>query len=164
MTVIDLASVRRARATGPAGLIRPHRPDDRVVVETVAVAGSDRPFGHWEVRVFDPAGKFHHYFALRALLHVQLWNPFFGVSILSPSRLTGFNYESYPLDDWKYASPDYNDISARLRANLGIRLPDETLVRQLRRSYVGDSVPLEPAPACRPGSPGRMSDNDNYCA
>ncbi len=145
MTVIDLATVRRARASGPAGVIRPHRPDDRVVVETVAVDGSDAPFGYWEVRIFDPAGKFHHYFALRALLHIQLWNPFFGVSILSPSRLTGFNYESYPLDEWKYASPDYHDIGVRLRANLGIRLPDETFVRQLCRTCVGDPVPVAPS-------------------
>lgn len=144
MTVINLASVRRARATGSSGVIRPHRPDDRIVTETVSVPCRAAPFGYWEVRIFDPAGQFHHYFASRALLHVQLWNPFFGVSILSPSRLTGFNYESFPLDEWKYASPDYDEISERLRARMGIRLPDASCVRRICRTYVGESARAQP--------------------
>ncbi len=143
MTVIDLAAVRRARAIGSPGIIRPHRPDDRIVAETICVPCHAVVFGYWEVRIFDPAGQFHHYFASRALLHVQLWNPFFGVSILSPSRLTGFNYESFPLNEWKYASPDYDDIAERLRAHIGIRLPNASFVRRICRTYVGEPARMQ---------------------
>ncbi len=143
MTSIDLATVRRARAAGPSGIIRPHRPDDRIVIDAISVPGSARPFGYWEVRIFDPAGQFHHYFASRALLHVQFWNPFFGVSILSPSRLSGFNYEAFPLDEWKYASPDYDDIAARLRANIGVHAPDEAFVRRTCQSTAAESASAE---------------------
>lgn len=149
MPVIDLAAVRRARAAGSLGIIRPHRPDDRIVAETVCVPCHAAVFGHWEVRILDPTGQFHHYFASRAFLHVQLWNPFFGVSILSPSRLTGFNYESFPLDGWKYAAPDYDDVCERLRARIGIHLPDASCVRRISRTYVGDSARLHP-PAVMP--------------
>tara|TARA_R110002096_G_scaffold204341_4_gene389851 strand:- start:5772 stop:6248 length:477 start_codon:yes stop_codon:yes gene_type:complete len=146
MNIIDLARFRRARATGSAGMIRPHRPDDRIVVETVSVAGGAAAFGHWEVRIFDPAGQFHHYFALRALLHVQLWHPFFGVSILTPSRLTGFNYELFPLNEWKYATPHYADIGDQLRSRMGIRMPDEAQVRRVCRACVGEAAPRESPP------------------
>lgn len=146
MKVIDLARARRARATGSAGMIRPHRPDDRIVVDTVSVTGGAAAFGHWEVRIFDPAGQFHHYFALRALLHVQFWQPFFGVSILSPSRLTRFNYELFPLNEWKYASPDYADIGRRLRSAMGIRLPDEAFVRRVCSAHIGETLPHKSPP------------------
>ena len=146
MKVIDLARFRRARATGSAGMIRPHRPEDRIVVETVSVTGGAAAFGHWEVRIFDPAGQFHHYFALRAMLHVQLWHPFFGVSILTPSRLTGFNYELFPLNEWKYATPHYADIGDQLRSVMGIRMPDAALVRRVCRTYAGETPPRRSPP------------------
>lgn len=144
MNTIDLAAIRRARLTGASGVIRPHRPDDRIVVETVSATCAISPFADWEVRIFDPAGQFHHYFASRALLHVQFWNPFFGISILSPSRLTGFKYEAFPLDEWKYAAADYEAIAARCGALIGARLPDAARVRRICRAYAGETPRVQP--------------------
>jgi hypothetical protein len=138
MSIIDLATARRARCGCGHKIVRPHRPEDRIVVEMLSIGRGATEFGEWQARIFDPAGKFQHYFAHRALLHVQLWNPFFGVSILSPSRLTGFNYESFRLGDWKYASPHYGEVTRRLQAGIALRLPNENLVDQICHSHIGE--------------------------
>lgn len=64
--------------------VRPHDPKDRLAVASLA---------EWEVRVFDPTGSFFSFFRRHGLLHLQLWHPASGTSVLTPSRLTGGRYE-----------------------------------------------------------------------
>jgi len=79
----------------------PHDPRER---ELVAHAGA------WEVRQFARTGTKHEYFAPRGFLHLQLWEPTAGVSILTPSRLTGGNYELHDGD--RVALPEWCDVQA----------------------------------------------------
>lgn len=68
----------------PGEIIRPHDPNDRIGVgQFLANPGAGEEWV-WEVRIFDPTGPFHVYFAANNLLHLQLWNPHFQVSILTP--------------------------------------------------------------------------------
>jgi hypothetical protein len=84
---------------------RPHDPRDR---EVVARAGA------WEVRQFDRADRKHAYFAPRGFLHLQLWHPVAGVSVLTPSRLTGGNYELWDAEGDRVALPEWADVMSYL--------------------------------------------------
>ena len=66
----------RAPRIHPSGL---HDPDSRCTVQNI---------GPWEVRVYAWNDPRHRYLAPRGSLHLQLWAPCFGVSMLVPSRLT----------------------------------------------------------------------------
>ena len=67
----------------------PHDPRER---ERVAVTGA------WEVRQFPADDPKLAYFAPRGFLHVQLWHPGEGVSVLTPSKLTGGLYAIWSPD------------------------------------------------------------------
>ena len=117
---------------------RPHNPADRIVADVIS-AGGDRPsaFSTWEVRIFDPAGQFHCYFGTRGLLHLQLWQPYFGVSILAPSRLTAYAYEAFPVRSWKFAARDLDDIVHALTRERALCVPDRATVETLCATHVG---------------------------
>lgn len=66
----------RAPRPLPPGL---HDPTERCPIQQL---------GPWEVRVFSWNDPRHAYLAPRGLLHLQLWAPTQGTSLLVPSRLT----------------------------------------------------------------------------
>lgn len=66
----------RAPRIQPTGI---HDPDQRCLVQQI---------GPWEVRVYAWNDARHRYLAPRGCLHLQLWAPGLGVSLLVPSRLT----------------------------------------------------------------------------
>jgi hypothetical protein len=92
----------------------PHDPRERVLVATA---------GAFEVRAFPPSDPKHAYFAARALLHLQLWHPSAGVSLLTPSRLTRNAYELFPVDGWKRAVRSAEDARRLARYAHGVELP-----------------------------------------
>lgn len=53
--------------------------------------------GGWQVRRLPAADPKFDYFARRGFLHLQLWHPCAGVSVLTPSRMTMYAYEVCPL-------------------------------------------------------------------
>ena len=116
----------------------PHNPFER---ERIAAIGP------WEVRVFSPGGVFHQYFAGHGMLHVQLWHPASGVSVLTPSRLTRGCFEVYPFAGWKYAREDYAMLQDEVWACLHVRLPDEECVREVRENL--GSPDFKPSRAIR---------------
>lgn len=61
-----------------------HAPMDRELVARV---------GPWEVRRHGDRDERFPYFASRALLHLQLWRPDRQISVLTPSNLTGDQFE-----------------------------------------------------------------------
>jgi hypothetical protein len=61
-----------------------HAPDDREFLT--------RADG-WEVRVFGERDARYAYFARKQMLHLQLLHRAFGVSVLTPSKLTGDRWE-----------------------------------------------------------------------
>ncbi len=103
--------------------VRPHDPRDRIVVERLDGGRCGNPLSAWEARVFDPAGPFHVYFLGRNLLHLQLWQPWFGISILTPSRLTGGRWEAWPVRGWKSGALDYASLTAALTREFAVALP-----------------------------------------
>jgi hypothetical protein len=147
MTTAKLSIRRRHRGPVATTGIRPHDPNDRIAVETFTVGTTASVFGEWQVRLFDPAGVFRHYLSQQSLLHVQLWNPYFRVSILTPSRLTGGYFESFPVRGWKIASPQFEDIVRALETTIAIRVPDGALVERLRQRYADGSIRRHLAPA-----------------
>jgi len=65
----------------------PHDPRERTRVGRI-----DR----WEVRFFSRLDAQHKHFESQAFMHLQLWNPAWKFSILTPSPLTGNFYELFP--------------------------------------------------------------------
>jgi hypothetical protein len=92
----------------------PHDPSERVLV-----ARADA----WEVRAFPPGDPKHAYFATRELLHLQLWHPAAGVSLLTPSRLTAGAYELFPIEGWKRAARSAEEARRLARYAHGVELP-----------------------------------------
>jgi hypothetical protein len=77
----------------------PHDPREREHVQTLR---------GWQVRLFDD--ERFAYFVPRGLWHVQLWQPERGISLLTPSRLTGHAYELFPVAEWKRRVHGYREL------------------------------------------------------
>ncbi|MEM7541133.1 MAG: hypothetical protein AAF384_06040 [Pseudomonadota bacterium] len=135
MVAVDLAAHRKECLVQRRVVVRPHRPEDRILAEQIEVTDRQNETLAWEVRVFDPAGIFHHYFCNREMLHIQLWQPHYGISVLTPSRNTGCNFEAFPIRDWKFATPDYSKLQNELKNYLAVTLPTEKRVQQLVDYY-----------------------------
>lgn len=137
MAVIDLALYARQphlhqpRHRPP----RPHDPGERLFVETCAPDLTHPTYRHWEVRLFDPAGIFHCYFGDHGMLHLQLWHPWSGVSLLTPSRLTAGRYEVFPCAGWKLADSDYDVIASAVRREHGVAVPSAERLARVGREY-----------------------------
>ena len=149
MNVINLAHYRDknhlAHRTHYAP-VRPHDPADRVLLAKVTACPHAPKFTHWEIRAFDCSGPFHCYFSTHDMLHLQLWNPYFGVSLLTPSKLTAGNYEAFPLDEWKYAAKSYADISEEIEGRFTTKLPQLNCVEIIAADYYSAYGPGTPMP------------------
>jgi hypothetical protein len=112
----------------------PHDPRDR---EGVLALGA------WEVRL--STGRFFEYFAPRGLWHAQLWHQRAGVSILTPSRLTGGSFEAFPSRGWKGRRATYSEIRALVAAEHDVEPPSMEAVTWLedfvRRIVAGREIP-----------------------
>ncbi|MCA9690593.1 MAG: hypothetical protein R3A51_09190 [Nannocystaceae bacterium] len=93
----------------------PHDPRERIL---------QRLLGPWHVRQFPPGDARLAYFTPRGLLHLQLWHPEAGVSVLTPSRLTNGRFEVFPVDGWKHPAIDVDALSATLERRLGVSAID----------------------------------------
>jgi hypothetical protein len=136
MNIAYLNQIKHHRPGFSRPVIRPHDPCDRIMVEAFQVPTARAAFSAWEVRIFDPAGGFHHYFARKGMLHIQLWNRHFGISVLSPSAITNNRFEGYPIEDWKYSSLEYEKIERRFRRCFDVRLPDRNQFERICEKYV----------------------------
>src|SRR5262245_7985164 len=105
----------------------PHDPSERALLCRV---------GAWEVRAFPPSDAKHAYFATRELLHLQLWHPAAGVSVLTPSRLTAGTFELFPVDGWKCAVRSAEEARRLARYAHGVELPTPLRLAALIEWYV----------------------------
>lgn len=105
----------------------PHDPAERVAVDRV---------GEWEVRVSDPKGPFHTYFARRGMLHVQLWHPEAEVSVLTRSKITANRFEVFPYQSWKRPCFDLAEVRAAVRREHGLSLPSAARLEAIERWFV----------------------------
>lgn len=119
-------NVRRRRRRPPP----PHDPTERVLALVV---------DDWEVRLYE--GRKFEYFSTRGLLHLQLWHPGSGVSVLTPSRLTNGLFEVFPIDDWKARVSSYESLAPLVRSAGATPLAagriaclESALVRQFERA------------------------------
>ncbi|MEX2480257.1 MAG: hypothetical protein WD928_05285 [Gammaproteobacteria bacterium] len=137
MPVIDLAERRRLlpRKHGRTRPPPPHDPHDRILVDTHRASGASPCMSSWEVRIFDPAGQFHLYFNTTGFGHVQLWNPWYGISLLTPSRLTAGRYEAFPMAGWKYAANDYAHLARTISATVATTLPSLSQITAYCQEY-----------------------------
>lgn len=122
--------------------VPPHDPNDRVVVQRVSAGEIPSARNTWEVRIFDPCGPFHVYFVGRGLLHLQFWNAFHRISILTPSRLTCHSYEAFPVAGWKFVTHSYEKLCRAIEEQDGISVPSSDLMDQLCVSYVANAEQL----------------------
>jgi hypothetical protein len=105
----------------------PHDPSERALLCTL---------GAWEVRAFAPDDARHTYFVKRELLHLQLWHPAAGVSVLTPSRLTAGAFELFPVDGWKCAVRSAEEARRLARYAHGVELPTPLRLAALIEWYV----------------------------
>lgn len=103
----------------------PHDPTERVLAVKL---------GEWEVRIFE--GKKQRYFLPRGMGHLQLWHPAAGVSVLTPSRLTGGRYEVFPVDDWKAQASNYRQVVLMVIGRHGLFMPAAPEVARLEHALV----------------------------
>ena len=118
----------------------PHDPRERVVLGTV---------GAWQVLGFAPDDVKFDYFASRGFLHLQLWHPEKGVSLLTPSCLTAGRYEGFPLFGWKYASADLAKVSGFIGSLFDIEVPPGPWLLALHRWYVSPAERRALRKSCR---------------
>jgi hypothetical protein len=123
------ASTRR-RALAPPAPSPPPPHDPR---ERVCVAG----WNGWEVRSFAANDRRRGYLASHGMGHVQLWHPGAGVSVLTPSRLTGDQIEIYPIAGWKRAATDTQAASALVRYAFQLTLPGPARLHAFARWSAG---------------------------
>lgn len=105
----------------------PHDPDERVLRDRV---------GDWEVRAFATTDPKHDYFVRRGFLHLQLWHPQAGISVLTPSRLTLGRYEIFPINGWKLPETDLEEVAAIVREHHGVHLPALVRINALEQWFV----------------------------
>ncbi len=138
MTTTCMKAYRLRRQSGEKkehAPVKPHDPRDRVLVGTINARETLTVLARWEVRALDPAGPFHHYFAKNDLLHLQLWNPYFGISLLTPSKLTADSFEAFPLSRWKLASKSNENLRLKLEGAFATRLPCESVLNRLTNEF-----------------------------
>ena len=102
---------------------RPHDPTEREVVSYL---------GDWQVRQFPESDSKLAYFTGRGFLHVQLWHPGRGVSVLTPSRLTGGRFDVWT-DDGRMSLPHWNAVR---QAIAEVATPGPVEVEALERWFV----------------------------
>jgi hypothetical protein len=133
------ASTRR-RALATPTPPPPHDPRERV---RVAV------WNGWEVRQFATDDPRRAHLANRGMCHVQLWHPDAGVSVLTPSRLTGDQLEIFPIAGWKRAASDTHVAAALVRYAFQLPLPGparlQALTKWFGRTVPGEANPADPA-------------------
>lgn len=98
--------------------------------------GAPGPLGAWKALVF--GGRMLGYFAPRGLAHVQLWHERAGISVLTPSRLTGGRYEVFPVAGWKKRASDYRTLEWLVEQEHGVALPPLAEVSRIERALSFD--------------------------
>ena len=99
-------------------------------------SGALGALGAWKALVF--GGRMLGYFAPRGLLHVQLWHEAAGISVLTPSRLTGGRYEVFPVAGWKKRASDYRTLAWLVQQEHGVALPSLVEVFRIERALAFD--------------------------
>jgi hypothetical protein len=104
----------------------PHDPREREIIGAAA---------HWQVRQFPATDRKLTYFATRGFGHLQLWCTETRTSILTPSRLTGGNFEAWIAGGPQFAGRSWSVLVAQL-AEHGVVAPPAAEVRALERWLV----------------------------
>jgi hypothetical protein len=107
----------------------PHDPAEREVFGAA---------GDWQLLAFTDRKR--EYFLSRGLWHVQLWHADAGVSVLTPSRLTGGCFEVYPFRGLKARARAYDALARAVRGDHGIEVPPASLIARLQRWFVDGEV------------------------
>jgi hypothetical protein len=110
----------------------PHDPRERAVLFHIA--------GGWEVRAFPRDDRRFAYFVPRGLWHLQLWHPSRRISILTPSRLTRGLYEIFPVNGWKTAAPDIDELRSAVESAHAVTLPGPAALAALELWLVHGEV------------------------
>lgn len=105
----------------------PHDPRERALVAVL---------DGWEVRVFPPCDQKYQYFVSRGFLHAQLWHREAGVSVLTPSRLTGGLFELFPYAGWKAPVRTAPLLRSMVAQTHGVPLPSLRRLRSVIEWYV----------------------------
>lgn len=103
----------------------PHDPADRCWLRRV---------GDWEIRVHALNDPRHAYLTARGLLHLQLWHPGVGASVLTPSQLTERAYELWGPEHRRFCC--YRHLARFLREELALAVPCPRMIRHLELWFV----------------------------
>jgi hypothetical protein len=104
----------------------PHAPEDRVAISALDAG--------WEVRQFAEADRKLAYFAARGFAHLQLWQPAARVSVLTPSRITGGNFELWS-QGARVPCRRWDDVADLLDAER-VAAPGRAAIRALERWFI----------------------------
>jgi hypothetical protein len=102
-----------------------HDPDDRVLLAEL---------GAWQLRQFAEHDSRLAYFAAKGFAHVQLWHAASRISIVSPSKLTGGNFEVW-IEDARFAAATWAPIEEAL-IEYRVEPPNHHEIRAIERWFV----------------------------
>ncbi len=84
--------------------------------------------GDWEVLMYRPCSDVHRLLVVNGMFHLQLWHPESQTSILTPTSLTGGQFEVAPLFGSAFQCEDYAEIAAIIEAARNIQAPAPELL------------------------------------
>ena len=84
--------------------------------------------GEWDVRMSDPRSDLHRLLAVNGMLHLQMWHPESGTSVLTPSPLTDQLFEAIPLFGNQFRTRSYPEMCSVIHAAKQIEAPSPKLL------------------------------------
>jgi len=95
--------------------------------------------------MFAPEDPARRILGPRGLLQLQLWHRASRVSVLLPSRLTGEQYDVFPIADVRCSFPSYDGMAAAIDRWHELAVPAEHVLRALRAWLHDGCPPSSPA-------------------
>jgi len=85
----------------------------------------------WDVRMSVATSDEHRLLVVNGMFHIQLWHPQAKLSVLTPSPLTGHQFEASSLLGKPFRSESYDELAAVVRAALHVDMPHVDRVREV---------------------------------
>ncbi len=85
----------------------------------------------WDVRMSVPESTEHRLLVVNGMFHLQLWHPQARLSILTPSPLTGNQFEVSPILGNTFRSSSYGEVAAVVEAARRVKMPSVDELRDV---------------------------------
>ena len=85
----------------------------------------------WDVRMSEPGSDEHRLLVVNGMFHIQLWHPQARLSVLTPSPLTGHQFEVANIMGNRFRSESYEEMATVVQAARHVQMPRVDEVRDV---------------------------------